>query len=68
MTDQVRIDHLASVLQDARTATSLVGSYDPVLAAALVNYQAAQILWDKLNDIQSVMSDLNENLWRSRQK
>lgn len=43
-------------------------STNPIIAAALINYQAAQLVADKLDSINDILGRLNENYWRTQQR
>lgn len=58
------------LIQLAKTVRSAVRSFtnttptEDALAAALINYQAAQLIASKLDEIGTRLSDINENIWR----
>lgn len=61
-------NELLHVLKTAREEAKhfmIGGDTDVALVAALVNYQAARQITEKLDLIHTRLSDLNNNFWRS---
>lgn len=39
---------------------------NPLVAVALINYQAAQLIANKLDSIDTILTRMNDNFWMSR--
>lgn len=71
MTVETGDAELVRVIREARKAIDGFVLQSPTTAtvmAAIIHYQAAQMIVERLDAIQQSLADLNQNFWRSKQQ